>query len=353
MLSRLFGRRNAAPASVRVEPAGLVFPAAARQTVLGAALEAGVPFPHSCRAGGCGTCRCRLVEGEVKELTDKSYILRGDEIADGWILACQSVPRGDVVLEVPNLRADDAVLPVVETSGEIRSLAPLTHDIVELVVATDAPLTWLAGQYADLAVPVVEGPRSYSFATAPALAAAGELRFHVRRVPGGAFTTWLHEAAKVGDRLRLSGPYGDFRLRTATAPIVAVAGGSGLAPIKAMLEQARHDQIARDVDLFVGVRTQADLYGLADLENLARRWLTRMRIVPVLSEEPAGSDWTGRRGLVTEALAELPDLAARQAYMCGPPPMIDAAEAVLVAAGVAPAQIFHDKFLDRSHRAQG
>lgn len=350
---RLFGRRSVAPASVRVEPAGLEFPAAPRQTILGSALEAGVPFPHSCRAGGCGTCRCRLVEGEVKELTDKSYILRGDEIADGWILACQSVPRSDVVLNVPNLRADDAVLPVVETTAEIRSLQRLTHDIMELVLAPEVPLVWLAGQYADLEAPSVKGPRSYSFATAPALAAPGELRFHVRRVGGGAFTTWLHETATVGDRLKLSGPFGDFRLRTATAPIVAVAGGSGLAPIKAMLEQARYDQVARDVTLFFGARTQADLYGMAELGNLARRWLSRMRVVPVLSNEPAGSDWTGRRGLVTEALADLPDLDVHEAYMCGPPPMIDAAEALLAAAGVPATRIHHDKFLDRSHRVQG
>lgn len=350
MLARIFGGRRQA-STVRAQPSGLTFAAGPKQTILGAALDAGVAFPHGCRAGGCGTCRCRLVEGDVRELTDKSYVLGAAEIAGGWILACQSVPRSDVVVEVPGLRADDAVLPVVETTAVIRALEPRTHDILELVLAVEQPLVWLAGQYADLTAPGVDGPRSYSFAAAPSLAADRELRFHVRRVPGGAFTAWLHEHARIGDALSVRGPFGDFRLRTSTAPILAMAGGSGLAPVKAMLEQARHDQVARDVTLLVGARTQADLYGMADLENLARRWLTRFRIVPVLSEEPAASGWTGRRGLVTSALADIADLSAHEAYMCGPPPMIDAAEAALRAAGVPASRIHHDKFLDRSHHA--
>src|SRR5690606_27670911 len=163
---------------------------------------------------------------------------------------------------------------------------------------------------AELESDAVESARSYSFATGPLLAAERVLRFHVRKVPDGVFTTWLHESAKVGDRLRVKGPFGDFRLRPGTAPILAIAGGSGMAPLKALLEQARFDQVGRDVTYLFGARTQKDLYAVAEMAQLARRWLTRLRFIPVLSEEPAESGWTGLRGMVTEHLGEAGDLAA-------------------------------------------
>ena len=200
---------------------------------------------------------------------------------------------------------------------------------------------------------VIDEPRSYSFAGEPA-AESGmvrEVSFHVRLVPGGLFTTWLHEEAKVGDRLSLKGPFGDFWLRPAGAPILAIAGGSGLAPIKALLEQARTDDVARDVLFLFGARTQQDLYMVEELAQLARSWRARMDFVPVLSHEPEGSDWEGLRGMVTDHVRALTGarLAEHHAYMCGPPAMIDAASEILVNAAVREGNIHFDKFLDRSH----
>jgi alkane 1-monooxygenase len=349
----LFGREGTSTA--RLEPLGMDVEVPHGETLLGAALNAGVAFPHNCRVGGCASCKCKITSGAVKELTDASYILSADEVREGYVLACQSVPRTPhLSIEVPGLERAGAHTERVRTSGVITALRPLNHDILELELQLDDPVAYTAGQYAELRVPgVVERARSYSFAAAPEAARAGLVRFHVRKVDGGAFTTWLHERAEVGDDVELEGPFGDFWLRPSGAPILAIAGGSGLAPIEAILEQARADLLARDVVLLYGARTQADLYHVADLEEMARGWLARMTFVPVLSEEPAGSDWEGLRGLVTEHIGAVAGsrLPEHHVYMCGPPAMIDAAEQALTRYGVPSANVHSDKFLDASHLA--
>ena len=331
------------------------FEAAQDETILTAALERGVAFPHNCRVGGCASCKCKLVEGQVKQLTDSSYILSGEELEQGYVLACQSVPKSErVVIEVDELPEQNLVREVFKSGATIASLEQLTHDIIELTLTLDGPIAYTAGQYAELSVPgVIDEPRSYSFASEP-VSESGmvrEVSFHVRLMPGGLFTTWLHEEAKVGDRLSLKGPFGDFWLRPAGAPILAIAGGSGLAPIKALLEQARTDDVARDVLFLFGARTQQDLYMVEELAQLARSWRARMDFVPVLSHEPEGSDWEGLRGMVTDHVRALTGarLAEHHAYMCGPPAMIDAASEILVNAAVREGNIHFDKFLDRSH----
>lgn len=348
------------PRHISIQPLGQTLEHQNGDTILTTALEAGINFPHNCRVGGCATCKCKLVEGEVKELTDKSYLLSAEEMADNYILGCQSVPKGNVVVEVAGLDASTTSVAVVKTTATIGSVKSLTHDILELNLLLDEPMDYVAGQYADIELPAElgqgfgKGVRSYSFAQSPILrAAASQLSFHVRKVPNGAFTEWLHASDRSGTKLNLSGPYGDFHLRPGNAPILAIAGGSGMAPLKAVLEQAREDAVARDVLYLFGARTQADLYCLAEMESLTKGWLAHFQFVPVLNEEPEDSGWTGRRGLVTDHIQALLGgrVAEQHVYMCGPPPMIDAAEAVLGDAGVDAANIHYDKFLDSSHTA--
>jgi NAD(P)H-flavin reductase/ferredoxin len=332
----------------------------AKESVLVAALNQGLAFPYNCRVGGCGECKCRLIEGKVKELTDKSYLLSAEELKQNVILACQSLPRSDLVIEVA-LRPGQASHPIVERSGTIDLLQPLTHDILRVGVTLNEPLTYTAGQYADITVPATAprsaGPsRSYSFATAcdPAQPSA-QVEFFIRKVPGGGFTTWLFTQARTGAALQLRGPYGDFRLQPGLPAMVCIAGGSGLAPVKALLEQAIRDkENHRHVVLVFGARTQQDLYALDEIDQIRRAWSGRFSFVPVLSAEPAGSDWTGRRGLIHEQLNDIVGtrLAEHQAYLCGPPAMIDACLNVLTEGGVAPAQVFFDKFLDSGHASQ-
>lgn len=342
MFGKLFG--PPAPRTVRLEPDGIEITATGRQTILDAALEAGVAYPHSCRAGGCGTCKCRLIDGKVKERTDKSYVLSAEELRSGFILGCQSVPKGDVVVEVALEAASGG--PIESVDATVVALEPLTHDIGRLRLELDQPLVWAAGQYADLFHPEgADAPRSYSFATAPPPDGGRELEFHVRRVPGGTFSNWLLDSARPGLRLEVRGPYGDMTLRPGARPLLCVAGGSGLAPIKALLEQAEIEGADRPVRLLFGARSQADLYGERWLTAMAARWRAPFSWWPVLSEEPPESDWTGRRGLVTDHIeAALEGTTDIHAYLAGPPPMVDAGLAALAQAGVAPESVRFDRF---------
>ena len=350
LLSRLFGSKQGATA-VRVLPADIAFTAQPKRTVLQAALDAGLAYPHQCRVGSCGTCKTRLVSGSVRELTDKSYILSDQEMRDGVILACQSIPKSDLVIDNPSLRADHVMHEVSSSVATITAIAAMTHDIIRLDCALDQPIAYLAGQYAELTTPDGES-RHFSFVDPPATApdVTTTARFYIRRVPGGAFTGHLFDHAKPGDKLTLRAPYGGFYLRPGAAPILAIAGGSGLGPILAMLEQARAERLARDAIILFGARTQSDLYALERIEALSRIWIARLRLFPILSAEPAHSSWSGARGFIHDWLtsANMPDLAEHHAYLCGPPAMIDATTATLRASGIDARHIHADAFTDRS-----
>lgn len=354
MLSSLF-KRSTADHTLDIQPAGLKLKSNTKSTILQAALDQAVAFPHNCRVGGCATCKCKLISGRVREMTDKSYVLNSDELKQGYILACQSVALTDVTIEVTI--GEHAVHPIVHTAGEITRLTRLTHDIMNVEVKLDKPAMYTAGQYAEIFVPDVvkngtRTARSYSVASAPGAATETDaLSFFIRHVPGGEFTEWLFNKATVGTRLEGHGPYGDFWLRPGTAPLICIAGGSGLAPVLALLEQARIERITRDVVLFFGARAQRDLYCLQRIEELARTWMGRFEVVYVLSSEPENSGWEGRRGFVPEHMQAVVGHRAREhhAYLCGPPVMLDACIKWLEDAGVGPSNIHFDKFLDRSH----
>lgn len=351
MLGRLF-KRDAGPFRLRIEGREGTVQVPPRTTLLQAALDEGVAFPHSCRAGGCATCKCRLVEGKVRELTDKSYLLSAEELRGNYILACQSIPRSDVTVAV-QLNTDASEVKRVD--GRVAGTRRLTHDILEVTLALDEPMPYRAGQYADLAVPGrIAVPRPYSFAGPAAAGETGRPVFHVRLLPGGELSGWLDAADRTGEGITLEGPYGDFWLRDSAAPMLCVAGGTGMAPLKALLEQALKEGVRRDVVYLFGARTQRDLYCLDEIAGLAEAWPAGFRFLPVLSEEPVDSDWRGLRGLVTDHLADAElGVAGRHAYLCGPPPMLDAAIETLRRLGVAERDIHFDKFLDRSPPAGG
>lgn len=309
-----------------------------KETLLNAALRNGIEFPNSCRVGGCGTCKCTLVDGRVKELTETGYLLSAEELERGTILACQSVPTSDVGIEVDLATAAGARV----TKGRVVEQSKATHDITHLVLRLDEPLAYRAGQFANLRLAQLPGvSRSYSFATPSR--ADGTASFYIRKVPGGQLSSKVDAEALVGTTVELEGPHGDFWLRPSDAPIVMVAGGSGLPPILAMLEEAAASGESRSVTLLFGAREARDLYALDRIEAIAERWKGRFRFVPVLSAADSDASWTGARGLVTERLPELIEAGAH-AYLCGPPAMIDAAVEVLRAQGVPRAQIHFDRF---------
>lgn len=283
---------------------------------------------------------CRLVEGKVQQLTDTSYVLDARERKAGSILACQTRLLGDVRIDIqwPESRRDNGPI-----DGAVERVRPLTADIVEMTIRLKAPMTYTAGQYAQISVPSLGIERSYSFACAPDKAPQSLLCFYVRLVPGGAFTGWLSGGR--GGPVQVRGPMGGFIMAHSPAPLLLIAGGSGLAPIKAMLEQELRDGCTREATFLFGARTASDLYALNELETIAAGWSGRFEFVPVLSHEPAGSGWTGALGMVTDGLAvRVSDLGRREAYLCGPPPMVDAATAALRACGVAAQSIRADRF---------
>lgn len=341
--------------SAKVLPAGETIQVTAGDNLLKSALAAGLNWPHDCRVGSCGTCRCILKEGKVKELSDFAYVLSLEELNAGMILGCQAALRSDVVVEVA-LEEEVKKVEIYSHEGAIDRVQPLTQDIVALVIKTqdNLPRTALAGQYAEIQTSSIEKPRSYSFAKAPEDEAEGEVTFFVRLVPGGEFTEWLFAQDRIGEPMTVTGPYGSFWLRPGESPIVCIAGGSGMAPIKALLENACNVGVKRDVLYLFGARTQQDLYCMDVMEEIGRKWKGKFEFVPVLSNEPDDSGWTGARGLVCDHLGKAYiesgkiDIKECQGYLCGPPPMIDAGVEWMVSAGLSKDSIYFDSFLDAS-----
>lgn len=357
----LFKKKPKLDWNAKIETNGKDFTVNAGDNLLKSALGAGVSWPHDCRVGSCGTCKCKLKQGEIKELSDFSYVLSQDDMQNGMILACQSELRSDVVVEVDLQEEAEQAVSISSHKGVIHTVTPLTHDIVELVIKADDdfPRSALAGQYAEVAIGQLDKPRSYSFAKAPEDEGDREISFFVRRVPDGEFTEWLFAGDHIGEKIEVTGPYGSFWLRSGESPIVCVAGGSGMAPIKALLENARNNNCRREILFLFGARTQKDLYCLDDMKRLKQVWKGKFEFVPVLSEEAEDSGWEGARGMVTDYLQQTyidtgkVKMSESQGYLCGPPPMVDAAVALFNAAGMGNEDIHFDKFLDASSMPGG
>ncbi len=328
----------------------------AGENLLAAGLAAGFDWPHDCRVGSCSTCRCYLKKGKIKALNDFSYVLTPEQLKEGMILACQTALKSDIEVEVE--LGEGVKIAVERREGTLTAVRGLTHDIVEMTITCDQqmPAGILAGQYAEISYPGLSKPRSYSFAKAPENENPGELTFYVRLVPGGEFTEWLFGEDRKGTRVTVTGPYGGFWLRESKAPMVCIAGGSGMSAVKALLEDACNNKIRRDAVFLFGARTQADIYCRQEMQSIRSGWHSdhKFEFEFVLSNEPEDSDWDGPRGFVTEHLnwcyiePGLLDIASCQAYMCGPPPMIDAGIKALTEAGLGEESIFYDKFLDAS-----
>lgn len=342
------------PYNAQVNSTSVTLEVEAGDNLLNAALKSGLAWPHNCRVGSCGTCRCKLVDGKIKPLNDFGYVLDADELDQGMILACQSRLRTDISVEVS---LDDGATTLAQpksVSGVISSVTSLTHDIVEVRITLQRALPdYLAGQYAELSIAGIEDARSYSYARAPAVEDPRTVSFFVRRVPEGAMSNLLHDGNRIDSEVQLSGPHGSFYLRDSTEPALCIAGGSGLAPIKAILEQLADQGFKRKVVFLFGARTQEDLYCIEEMEQLARAE-NQFSFVPILSHADDDNDWTGKKGLVTEFISSQNiDIPSSEAYLCGPPPMIDAAIDVLKTEGLDENRIFFDKFLDASHLPGG
>ena len=310
------------------------------RSILDCGVEQGAPFPYSCRAGNCGTCKCYLVSGEVEMSPYSEFALTAKEAERGYILACRAVPWEDCEIE---LLGDDEVVvhPMREMTCRVTAIDALTHDIrrLRLAIESGGPFTFTPGQYADVRFPGLPG-RHYSMAGQPD---DDELTFYVRIVEGGAASRHLADTAQPGDTVAVKGPLGSAYLRESRAgPIIAIAGGSGLAPIQSIVDRAAALDWPDPAHVYFGVRDERDLYMVKHFEDLARRH-ANFTFTPVLSEPAA--DTARRTGFVTDAVkADFDSLEGYAAYLAGPPPMVEAAQAMLPALGVAEKDIHADAF---------
>ncbi|MCF8480210.1 MAG: 2Fe-2S iron-sulfur cluster binding domain-containing protein [Rhodospirillum sp.] len=329
-----------------IEPTGDEIDVEEGQTILDAALRAGVWLPHACGHGLCGTCKVEVLEGEVDHGAASDFALMDFEREAGKTLCCTATMDSDVTIEAEIDEEPDArVIPVRDFSATVERLDDLTHDVKGLVLALDAPIDFQAGQYINLTVPGVEGARAFSIANPPSATTVVDL--HVRLVPGGAATPVIHSDLKVGDRLTFSGPYGRFFVRKSQpGPLLFMAGGTGLSSPRSMILDLLAEGCPEAITLIHGVRTQADLYGREEMEALAEVHGT-FTYVPALSNEPADSGWEGARGFVHDVAQSLTDgmFAGYKAYLCGPPPMVEACIRTLMKGRLFEQDIFTEKFL--------
>ncbi|MDE2585694.1 MAG: 2Fe-2S iron-sulfur cluster binding domain-containing protein, partial [Betaproteobacteria bacterium] len=285
-----------------IEPLGQTIAIEDGQTILDAALRAGIYLPHACCHGLCATCKVQVVDGEVEHGEASSFALMDFEREEQKCLACCATVQSDLVIEAEIEEDPDAEnLPVRDFAGVVSRIESLTPTIKGLWIKLDDPagMHFQAGQYVNLELPDGIGSRAFSVASPPS--AAGEVELNIRIVPGGQGTTYVHERMQVGDPIRISGPYGRFFVKkSAQMPVLFMAGGSGLSSPRSMILDLLGEGFDLPITLVYGQRNRDELYYHDDFLALAERY-PNFTYVPVLSHEPAGSDWQGFRGFVHEA----------------------------------------------------
>lgn len=327
-----------------VHPGPHAVPARASETLLDAGLRAGLALPYDCRSGGCGVCVCTVLHGSVDHGPYQPAALTEAMRARGQTLMCCATALDDVEFEVdvPSLVEGNGVPQRLR--ARVQRMQRLADDVmlVSLALADDQPLAFAAGQYINI---ILEdgAKRAFSFANAPGESRSIEL--HVRLVAGGRFTSHVFERMREGDEVQFEGPVGRFTLRDGERPILFIAGATGFAPIKSIVEDAFKRGIKRPMWLYWGVRQRSDLY----MAELAERWAAehaQFHFVPVLSDAEGDRGWGGRRGLVHEALlADHPDLSGFEVYACGSTRMVETAVPDFIAHGLPENFCYSDAFV--------
>lgn len=337
-----------------LEPLGATIEVEDGQTILDAALRQGIYIPHACGHGLCGTCKIEVLEGEVDHGAANPFALMDFERDEGKTLACCATLQSDVTVEADIDDDPDArIIPVLDFATTVTRIETLTPTIKAIWLKLDKPIDFQAGQYVQLNLPGIEGGRPFSIANSPAeVARTGELEINVRIIPGGAGTGWLHEKLKVGDALTISGPYGRFFVRTsAQAPLLFMAGGSGLSSPRSMILDLLEQGWSQPITLVYGQRNLAELYYDAEFRALAQQH-PNFHYVPALSEDASG--FQGAKGFVHEAAKAhfKDDFSGHKAYLCGPPAMIEACLAALMQGRLYERDIYTEKFITAADAAK-
>ena len=326
--------------SVTLQASGKRFDAGADESVLDAARRAGLALPYSCLSGVCGSCKATLLEGDCHYPHNPPSALNAAEVARHQVLLCQAVPRSDLIIAAREV-ASVADMPRRVLPLKLVEKALLAPDVMRLELAPprDAALYRLPGQYLDVLLPGGKR-RAFSIANAPHTGTQVEL--HVRHVAGGDFTHRVFTDLAIGATLRVEGPLGTFVPREdSERPMIFVAGGTGFAPIKALVEHFLHLGTRRTMHLYWGARTPQDLY----LRQLPQQWSDSGAIDFVAVISDVESTHSERSGLVHEAVLEdHADLSDCDVYMSGPPALIDAGRRSFVQAGLPEDRLYYDSF---------
>ncbi len=332
---------------VRLEPVGIDMEVEEDETILNAAFRQGLMLMHGCKEGQCSACKSYLLDGELDMERYSTFALADYEREEGYVLLCRSHAYSDLQIELINYDEDmlRSGLPIREARAAVESIEELTHDVRRLVLRLLEPteLAFHSGQYVDVTIPGTDRTRSFSMANSPR--DAGHLELIIKLYPGGRFSGLLAGGLSVGDELEVKGPYGLCTLRAGSErDLVMVGGGAGMAPLLSLLRDLADRQSPRRISFYYGARSEKDLFCREELADLGQR-LPGLSFIPALSEPDPTSSWQGETGLITDVIARRePSLAGREAYLCGPPPMIDAAVALLEAKGVPGTDIHYDKF---------
>lgn len=332
-------------AFVRLDPSSALLACAPGQTVLAAALAAGIDLPYECASGSCGSCRARLVEGSVSPLWAAAPGLSERDRRKGdRILCCQSVVQGDCVIQIQPRAGTPPVRPA-RWRTRVRGLRPLNPDVMHLVLQADHAVDFLPGQFMLFELPYGIGRRAYSMANLPGI--NGRLEFIVKRKPGGLGCAYLFDGLREGDAVHLEGPYGRAWLREDGADdIVLLAGGSGLAPIWSIAQAALRRWPRRRLRLYFGANRAEDLFWLEEIEQ-ARRAMPALEANLVLVQSSAADPPAARIGLVAAVMAQdMGDAMTSDLYLAGPPGLVDSVLRDFVATGRARAdRVFFDRFV--------
>lgn len=336
--------------TVRLEPVGIDIEADEDETILDAAFRQGLMLMHGCKEGQCSACKSFVLEGEDTEDYDfdrySTFALAEYEREEGLALLCRCHAYDDLKIEL--LHYDEDMLrsgvPIQEMTTEVEAIEPVTHDMRRLVLKlVDPPeILFIPGQYADVFVPGTEASRSFSMSSTPE-ADDHRIEFVIKIYPDGMFSGFLDTKLAVGDTLTIKGPYGMFTLRESQADLLFIGGGAGMGPILSLLRSMNERGIQRNATYYYGARGQGDLCYEDELRALEGQ-LPAFRYVPALSE-PGSEGWDGATGMITDLVdAREGDLSGIDAYVCGPPPMVEAAVDMLARHGVNEDRIFFDKF---------
>ncbi len=334
---------------VTIEPLGATIDVEEGQTVLDAALRQGIYIPHACGHGLCGTCKVQVTDGEVDHGAANPFALMDFEREEGKTLACCCTLQSDITIEADIEEEPDAeIIPVRDFHATVERIEVLTPTIKALHLKLDEAIHFQAGQYVQLEIPGLGQSRPFSMANAPAdVQARSAIELHVKRVPGGAGTAYLHDNLQVGDRMQLSGPYGRFFVRaSAQMPMLFMAGGSGLSSPRSMILDLLDKHTDLSITLVYGQRSRDELYHDDQFRTLAEKH-PNFTYLPALSNEPEDSDWSGARGFVHDAAkAHFPDgFVGHKAYLCGPPPMVEACIGTLMQGRLFERDIYTEKFI--------